>query len=673
MASSRSAAAGVVVLIALSAGAAGATPATGVDAAPPTEVDAAPPTEVDAAPTTGAGAIPATEDAGADASLEDTVAGGNWTPHYTIDVYRNGTATVTTTVEGSGVPDVIRLITERSKDVEVLAGEAGLTYQSSGTRYYNWRPAEAEQVSFSVTLGHQDRPVNTGRFDDAVLFALSEVVPVWGWYGGESNLPDAHRYTVRTPEGWDVAGPGRRIDDDTYELFPAVERATFPRDMVLVGDIETERRDLATTELRVTSVPSADPPRPLPDLADFSATVARTLGEVYRTTPKYGRLLVVTPASHETGGLARDHSLIIDESAPVFEVATARSVYAHEFAHTYQRFRGPTWHSEGQASYMQFYALLRAGIVNESTFRRMLQTWITTPPNEIGDPVSGSAGAEPYYKGAAVYAALDSDIRARSDGARDISDFVGIISDRRNATDGPYAQRFDVHRDDELAVLRNLTDRDYALFYERYVDGTEMPSELLAGNFSLSDPVPIADDAETGAALRAELAVKEERIATLESRLNETLARNAQLEAQLNETLTRNAQLEAQLNETLARNDRLEERLNETLARNAQLEAQLNETLARNDRLAEQRNQSARRAERLATRLNETRERAARLAAQLNETATGTTASTTRTERDDRTATTSPATGDSGPGFSAALALVGLALAALGALARRRR
>lgn len=478
---------------------------------------------------------------GAAANTTTDAQRGDWRPHDTIGVRRNGTATVTTRLEGPDAPSELWLYFDRGELLSVADGSEGL---ERNERYFDWDVSEAEQVSFRVRLGVQTRPVNTGTFDGAVLFALSEVAPV---NGGErfGSLPAAHRFTVEAPEGWSVAAPGRQVGPNTYEVFPQVTPDTFPREMVPVGNFDVATRAVGDSEIRVATVPSVEPGFSSAEAADFLAEVTPALADIYGTEIEYGRMLAITPEGFENGALARHHSVIVSARSPLYDVNTSRSVYAHEMAHTYQRFRGANRHSEGQASYVQTLALYEAGITDESEYRRMLQTWITTPRAEVGDPVQSAAAGSVYFKRAAVYAALDADSRARTDGEHDSSDFIAATADQSDQGDrDSYERRFDVLRSGELRVLEGLTGKNYTSFYERFVDGPEIPDELLGSDFSLSEAKPIESGELTVELLQSRLAERDERIAELESRPT-----NEDLREQLNGTQAESEELRERIEE----------------------------------------------------------------------------------------------------------------------------
>lgn len=418
--------------------------------------------------------------------VDDSFDRGSWIPQTTVDVNEDGTATVTRTVLGETYPDRVRL-TDRAGNVnKIIEGEAALEKRNG---FYNWDTTESDRVVYEVELGVVDRPVNTGVFDNAVLFAAFELLPLST--SGYDELPAAHRYTINGPDGWAVAAPGYEVETNTFDLTPQVAQDRLMRSMFFVGDTDVVTASDGERTYRIVDVPSADPGYTPADVGDLMLSTAPVLEDAFDIDDPFPRLAIIGPQNFETGGIAQGYSFLVNENDPLYDVDTASSTYVHEQTHTYQRFWFTAEHAEPQASYLQMYALYEAGEITWEEYRQMLLNWVT----EDGEPVRATVEGDGYFKGAAAYAALDVDIRARTDGKHDITDFIGPVSDRREDLGG-WRDNWGIP--DELVheTLENLTEKSYTGFFESYVNGESFPQILLSDAYDLDTPQPVPHDGE---------------------------------------------------------------------------------------------------------------------------------------------------------------------------------
>jgi flagellin-like hook-associated protein FlgL len=197
--------------------------------------------------------------------------------------------------------------------------------------------------------------------------------------------------------------------------------------------------------------------------------------------------VMTVPKAIENGGVARDHSFIVQGDSPPYNVTNGHSTYVHEFTHLYQQnwgWDGSDWVSEGMATYYQHLVLREAGLVSPAEFRQMVRVDTTSGWGSVGDPVEASAGASVYKKGEAVFAALDVAVRAETNGSKTIADVVARFNNQTEDSE----RRFYVTRSEFLGAIRNTTGSSYETFYENYVLSGRYPDVLLSDSYSLSDP-----------------------------------------------------------------------------------------------------------------------------------------------------------------------------------------
>lgn len=410
----------------------------------------------------------------------------DWTVDTVAEVEPDGAAVVTKTVSGSELPtEGVELDPNDSEVREILRGSNELKASGGDHSVYIWEPSDGDQVSFRVQLGVMHRDGKNGVFDDGVLLGTKELLPLSARSGPTSNIrPTAQRYEILPPDGWNVAAPGHQAGNNTYELEPVVVQGNAPDDYLAVGDFEVAERRVDGTTVRAAVLPGTSPPHTASEMAEFLAEITPTLHDQFgrNGSEELPRLGLVTPAGYETGGTARGHSFIANERRRFYNVHEGRSLYAHEYTHTFQQHHSSTrFFSEGIPSYLQNLILLDAGVISVSEFRELFRRWVTTPRFKLGGPILTPATDDIYRKAAAVFAALDLDIRARTDGSANITDFIIAVNDQAFKGDAEYP--YGISHREALAALKEITRHDYTAFFDLYVTGDAYPVEVLADDY----------------------------------------------------------------------------------------------------------------------------------------------------------------------------------------------
>ncbi len=430
-------------------------------------------------------------------STDQEVEYRDWSVDTVAEIDPDGSAVVTKTVSGSELPrDGVEIDPSDSEVREILRGSDVLELRGGDYPVYTWKPSDGDQVSFRVQLGVMHRDGKNGVFDDGVLLGTKELLPLSARSGPTSNdRPTTHRYEILPPNGWDVAAPGHNTGENTYELEPVVVQGNAPDEYLAVGDFDVAERRVDGMTVRAAVFSGTSPPHTASEMAEFLAEITPTLHDQFGRdgSEELPRLGLVTPAGYEPGGTARGHSFIANERRGFYNVGEGRSLYAHEYTHTYQRHYSSTgFFSEGIPSYLQNLTLLDADVITVSEFRELFRRWVTTPRFQLGSPILTPATDDGYYKSAAVFAALDLDIRARTDGDADITDFITAVNDQSFDRDAEYP--YGISHREALAALKEITGHDYSAFFDLYVTGDAYPVEVLADDYEPENHIIISTE-----------------------------------------------------------------------------------------------------------------------------------------------------------------------------------
>lgn len=440
---------------------------------------------------------------------------GDWQVLTAVEVHEDGTADVTMTVNRS--VGVVRLKKKQVVGLEIHSGEQALTEASRG-KIYEWDTDQTQRIEYSVDLGNLQYGSSVLR--NSIIFRTSEIMPFKR--AMDHPEPDRRLFEIRPPGEWSAIVPGQKVGTNTYRLAPRRKSNTNVRDFIAVGDFSVTTASANGETIRVATLPSASGPSHQ-NITDLLLTTTPIVEELTGVETEYPRSLVVVPSGMEKSGAALHSSLIMADNRRLYDVERSDTVYVHELVHTYQQTRSERemsgWIEEGGAEYLSTLALQRAGFITEAEFRHIVRIDVTGGrDDEIGDPIEKPAAASPYKKGAAVMAALDMDVRARTGGAKTIADFYSAI----NALKEESERGVTLTKGEVLGVLESVTGEDYTTFYANYVESTAFPDVLLTEEFSLSDPVPVDHGtlSETQR-LRQRVDRLEEQVDALQQRLDE--------------------------------------------------------------------------------------------------------------------------------------------------------
>lgn len=425
------------------------------------------------------------------ASTTGTVSGGctegiqrtDWVPHYTVEIEKEGVATVEITVEGTEIPRDIGLGTGSSDQYTTLQGEDALEEREWGLL---WTPAINDTVTHEVPLGnYRAGNVVAEVSDDAVFTVVNELVAPTGWAGGVDALPEVHRFTINPPDGWTAAFSGDEVGTNTYEVNPRLPLDQYPRELIAVGDFDVRTREVSGTGIRGVSLPSADGVD-VEDALDLWADALPHFEYYYQDAafPKLG-VIVPTPEGRR-GGQAREHSFVVTDNLPLMERGTRTlSTVAAELGRTFQRHDQPRWYLDGTNNWInQLLVLYEADRISEDELREHLQIAATEGGKYVGEPYETRLDEieDARWMALPMLAALDMDVRARTNGEADYSDLLARTQDPRGC------DSYTVEREALLTALVDITGVAYVEFFERFIDGWDYPEVVLSEAFSVSNP-----------------------------------------------------------------------------------------------------------------------------------------------------------------------------------------
>ena len=171
-------------------------------------------------------------------------------------------------------------------------------------------------------------------------------------------------------------------------------------------------------------------------------------------------------------GTAVAHSVWVQDEYSAIE--TVENTPAHEYVHTRMgTFRASTgrWLTEASAEYYGAVLSMNTETGNWTSFRASLEVdRESVRESSLARPRSWTDAYVPYSKGSRVLAALDAEIRDRTDGEKSFQDVLAY----RFEDDAPYGN-LDTYEDLGDAVVAVTDDPGMRDWLDRYVAGNEVP------------------------------------------------------------------------------------------------------------------------------------------------------------------------------------------------------
>lgn len=217
---------------------------------------------------------------------DDDIDRDDWYPHQTVDVKKDGRATISQMIRGDNAPDEVVAIHKFTKDLEFIAGNEALTKHSNA---YTWDTSVTREIEYSVQIGHHDerggRSV-TGVLD-RVVFTVTFVIGTETAATTDVELEPGKSTTVTFEHTFEAPG--------TYTL----RVNEIPIETITVEAAETQTASPTATPTETPTVTASD------DTSGATPTAAGTdtPPETETETPGFGLVTAVTGIGSAVGSL----------------------------------------------------------------------------------------------------------------------------------------------------------------------------------------------------------------------------------------------------------------------------------------------------------------------------------------------------------------------------------
>ncbi len=294
-------------------------------------------------------------------------------------------------------------------------------------------PAQGGALRWSVNVANER---NGGGYD--AWLGMD-----WGVFRAEDIVPRARTRTLKgaysdtrlrfeLPRDWSVAteyyGKSRR-----YQVDKAQRRFDQPSGWIVIGDIGVRRETIAGTRVAVAG-PVGQSVRRM----DMLALLRWTLPELSRVLPAMPPRLTVISAGEPMwrGGLSAPQSLFVHADRPLIS-ENGTSTLLHEVLHIAFGMAardGYDWIIEGLAEYYTLQILQRSGTISGTRLQSAtadLAEWAESSSTLCGQVSKGATTA----RAVGVFAALDEELRSKSDGSAGLDDVVTALVVRNDPVD----------------------------------------------------------------------------------------------------------------------------------------------------------------------------------------------------------------------------------------------
>jgi hypothetical protein len=381
------------------------------------------------------------------ATIPRTAAPGS-TPGVAIAVKRTASTTLSVTVTYE-VPPSVRGLRVVVGDLPV---EGTRGFDRCGSNRLCWDGSTAEPtLALRYDLRTRTRSY-AGIVNDSMVFA-----------------PAPRIYTVwRTDDERRTAPLFAKGEYATYEV--ASERTVVANATLFHGPHAEYERTTGSTDFRLI-VPDGTRLGPSRErLFDTLADAATALDVGGRNREVIAVALADTPGETKLGlaGATVGNAFWARAGA---SLSNTHSVWLHEYVHTRQRFadrsRAMEWFVEASAEYYAARLSHDLGLVNDLEYEWELKSRrVSASDDVLADPTTWERPNVPYRKGALVLAALDAEIRNRTEGDHSLED----VFRRLNRADGTLTYESFV-----TSVVAVSADPAMERWLDRYVKSDATP------------------------------------------------------------------------------------------------------------------------------------------------------------------------------------------------------
>lgn len=358
-------------------------------------------------------------------------------PEFAVD-YRvafepdDGTAHVviaTAPIDGR----LIRLTTRLDPD-RYTGLKAEGTLERDGDKVVWSPPRKGGTLQYRVRVDHRRRGdgFDARMTDDFALLRGDDLVPPL--QSIVTRGADARaRLRFALPKGWSIETPySRSRDGSSYVIVDPERRFDRPEGWLLAGKLGVRRERVAGMRVAVAAPRGAGVHRS--DLLAFVNALGPQMQKAFGELPP--RLLLVQAGDPMwRGGLSGPRSLYLHADRPLLS-GNGTSTPAHELVHVVTRLRGAQhddWIVEGLAEYYAIELPHRAGLLSASRRKKAL-AWMRERGAPVGRLHTNRSQDRATARAVTLFAALDAELRAASDGKRDLDDVVRRLIPQREVS-----------------------------------------------------------------------------------------------------------------------------------------------------------------------------------------------------------------------------------------------
>jgi hypothetical protein len=294
-------------------------------------------------------------------------------------------------------------------------------------------PAKGGSLNYLVAI---DSRRGDGAYD-------ARITADWAILRGDDLVPSARvrttkgadsraRLRFKLPPGWVAADTPYMLnrERDAFVIVNPARRFDRPVGWIIAGDIGTRREWIEDMEVSVAGPKGGDMRRN--DMLAFINLTAPEMRLAFGTLPR--KILIVGADDPMwRGGLSGPRSLFLHADRPTIS-ENGTSTLIHELVHVITRIRGAQgddWIAEGLAEYYSIELMHRAGLLSETRNERALQ-WMKRHGKDVKHLRTDRARGPRTARAVTLFAALDKEIRRRSEGRHDIDNLTqGLIGEGR--------------------------------------------------------------------------------------------------------------------------------------------------------------------------------------------------------------------------------------------------
>lgn len=309
------------------------------------------------------------------------------------------------------------------------------TIERKGDRLIWAPPKKGGELRYRVAVNQERRG---GGFDalmtdDWVIVRGDDLVPS-ARVRTTKSADSRARLRFKLPTGWTGADTPYVLNHarDAFVVVNSARRFDRPVGWIIAGDIGTRREWIEDMEVSVAGPKGEDLRR-----NDILAFINATAPEMRRAFGRLPTKVLLLGAGDPMwrGGLSGPRSLFLHADRPLIS-ENGTSSLMHELTHVITRIRGEKgedWIAEGLAEFYSIELLNRAGLLSDTRRQRALQ-WMKRYGRDVKRLHRAFSSGERTARAVTLFAALDTEIRKKSENRFDIDNLTQSLMDRGRVT-----------------------------------------------------------------------------------------------------------------------------------------------------------------------------------------------------------------------------------------------